>query len=244
VEHILEDPYSGVVKPAAIIVEPIQGEGGIIVPPEGWLLELKRICEENEVLLIVDEIQTGFGRTGKMFACEHWNTTPDIMTVAKAIGGVGLPLAACIYDRKLDSCEPGAHLGTFRGHALAMAAGLAAINYIEENRLPEHAERMGRRILRQLEDLAKESKYIGEVRGKGLMIGVEFVKSKESRQPYKDVLDKIQTKCFKRGLLIWKAGHYANVARFLPPLVITEELVDKGIEIFADAVKEAERESR
>jgi diaminobutyrate-2-oxoglutarate transaminase len=242
VRRILEDPYSGIVKPAAIIAEPIQGEGGIIVPPEGWLSELKGVCEENEVLLIVDEIQTGFGRTGKMFACEHWGTTPDIMTMAKAIGGIGLPLAACIYNKKLDTWEPGAHLGTFRGHVLAMAAGLAAINYMQEEKLPEHAEKMGRRILKRLKDLAEESKYIGEARGKGLMIGVEFVKSKENREPWKEIVEKIQMKCFKKGLLIWKAGHYANVARFLPPLVITEELIDKGIEIFADAVKDVEKE--
>ena len=242
VRHVLEDPYSGIVKPAAIIVEPIQGEGGIVVPPKGWLTELKRVCEENKVLLIVDEIQAGLGRTGKMFACEHWNTTPDIMTLAKALGGIGLPLSACVYNKKLDTWEPGAHLGTFRGHVLAMAAGLAAINYMQKEKLPEHAEKMGRRILKQLEDLAEESKYVGEVRGKGLMIGVEFVKSKEDKQPWKEMVDKIQTKCFKKGLLIWKAGHYANVARFLPPLVITEELADKGIEIFVDAVKEAARE--
>jgi len=241
VGHVLEDPYSGIVKPAAIIAEPVQGEGGIVVPPEGWLSELKRVCEENEVLLIVDEIQAGLGRTGKMFACEHWNTTPDIMTIAKALGGIGLPLSACIYNKKLDTWEPGAHLGTFRGHVLAMAAGLAAINYMQENKLPEHAEKMGRRIRKQLDDLAEESKHIGEVRGKGLMIGVEFVKSKENKQPWKEIVDKVQMKCFQRGLLIWKAGHYANVARFLPPLVITEELVDKGITIFVDAVKEVER---
>jgi len=241
VKRILEDPYSGIVKPAAIIAEPIQGEGGIIIPPEGWLSELRSVCEENEVLLIVDEIQAGLGRTGKMFACEHWQTTPDIMALAKAIGGIGLPLAACIYNKKLDTWEPGAHVGTFRGHVLAMAAGLTAINYMEENRVPEHAEEMGRRVLKPLEDLTEESKYIGEVRGKGLMIGIEFVKTKESKEPWKEIVDKIQMKCFKRGLIIWKAGHYANVARFLPPLIITEELIDKGIAIFTDAVKEAER---
>lgn len=241
VRRVLEDPWSGVVKPSAVIVEPIQGEGGIVVPPDGWLSALKRVCEENEVLLIVDEIQAGLGRTGKMFACEHWNMTPDIMTMAKALGGIGLPLAACIYNKKLDVWEPGAHLGTFRGHVLAMAAGLAAINYTQEEKLPEHAEKMGRRILKRLENLAEESKYVGEVRGKGLMIGVEFVKSKENKEPWKEIVDKLQMKCFKRGLLIWKAGHHANVARFLPPLVITEELVDKGIDIFLDVVKEVER---
>lgn len=243
IEHILEDPYSGIVKPAAIIAEPIQGEGGIIVPPKEWLSQIKRVCKDNEVLLVVDEIQSGLGRTGKMFACEYSNVTPDIMTMAKALGGIGLPLAACIYDRKLDTWEPGAHLGTFRGHVLAMAAGLAAITYMQDNKLPEHAEKIGRRLLEQLKDLAQESKYIGEVRGRGLMIGLEFVKNKESKQPWKEIVDKIQMKCFKKGLLIWKAGHYSNVVRFLPSLVITEELADKGIEIFIDVTKKTERES-
>jgi len=241
VRHILEDPYSGVTQPAALIVEPVQGEGGVIVPPNELLSELKKVCDENEVLLIVDEIQTGFGRTGKMFACEHSNTTPDIIAIAKALGGIGLPLSAIIYDKRLDTWEPGAHVGTFRGHVTAMAAGLAAINFIQENKLLDHVNEVGDRILRKLKDLEEESKYIGDARGKGLMVGVEFVKDKETKEPWKKIVDEIQKRCFKRGVIVWKAGHYGNVIRFLPPLVITEELVNKAMEVFTSVVKEFER---
>lgn len=241
VEHVLDDPYSGIPKPAAIIVEPIQGEGGIVVPPDEFLSRLRDVASKYDVLLIVDEIQTGFGRTGKMFACEYSNITPDIVTMAKAIGGVGLPLSAVVYSERLDVWGPGAHLGTFRGHVLAMAAGAAAIDFILENDLLAHAKRMGERILNGLRDLAKSSKYIGEVRGKGLMVGVEFVKDKESKKPWKEIVDKIQIECFKRGLIVWKAGHYGNILRLLPPLVVTEELVDKGLEIISDTVQYVEK---
>ena len=241
VKRVIENPSSGVVKPAAILVEPIQGEGGIIVPPKGFLEGLRKICDENDVLLIIDEIQAGLGRTGKMFACEHWNVTPDIMTIAKAIGGVGLPLAACIYHERLDIWEPGSHVGTFRGHVSAMAAGLAAIKFMEEYKLLEHATKIGEFMIRYLKELAEESRYIGDIRGKGLMIGVEFVKNKENKEPYKDIVSEIQLECFKSGIIVWKGGHYANVIRFLPPLVITEELAEKSMEIFSETVKKVER---
>lgn len=139
VEYLFSDPESGLTDPAAMIAEPIQGEGGFIVPPGGYLSELRRICDENRILLIVDEIQTGFGRTGKMFACEHDGVTPDIVTIAKAVGGIGLLLSGCLIRRELDSWEPGGHLGTFRGNVLACVAGLAAINYTLEKRLVERA---------------------------------------------------------------------------------------------------------
>ena len=242
VKHVLDDPYSGVTEPAAIIVEPVQGEGGVITPPNEFLSKLRKVCHEYSVLLIVDEVQAGFGRTGKMFACEHSNIAPDIITLAKAIGGIGLPLSAILYDKKLDTWEPGAHVGTFRGHVTAMAAGLAAINFIQENNLLDHVNKVGERMLRRLRELEGESKYIGEVRGKGLMIGIEFVKNKETKEPWKEIVDEIQKRCFKHGVLIWKAGHYSNIIRFLPPLVITEELADKAIEVFTNVVKEVERD--
>lgn len=239
VKHVVEDKYSGVIKPAAIIVEPIQGEGGIIVPPDDWLPAIKKICEKNNIVLIADEIQAGMGRTGKMWSCEHSGVTPDVMTMAKAIGGIGFPLAAIAFNEKLDTWSSGAHLGTFRGHLTGMAAGAAAIDFMREYHLVEHSERVGGRIIQQLKGL-EESKNVGEVRGKGLMIAVEFVKNKETKEPCKDIVDKIQKECFKRGVLVWQAGN--SVLRFLPPLVITEELADKGVEIFMDAVKKAEKE--
>lgn len=239
VKHIIEDLYSGVIKPSAIIVEPIQGEGGIIVPPNDWLPAIKKICDKNNIILIADEIQAGMGRTGKMWSCEHSGITPDVMTMAKAIGGIGLPLAAIAFNEKLDTWGSGAHLGTFRGHLTAMAAGSATIDFMKEYDLVKHSEKLGEKIIKQLKNL-EESKYVGEIRGKGLMIAVEFIKNKDTKEPFKTIVNKIQKECFKKGLLIWQAGY--SSLRFLPPLVITEELADKGVEIFIDAVKKIEKE--
>ena len=241
VEHLLEDPYSGIPSPAAIIVEPIQGEGGIIVPPEEFLSRLRRIADKYDVPLIIDEIQCGMGRTGKWWACEYSNVTPDIMTIAKAIGALGLPLSAIVYKKELDIWSPGAHLGTFRGHILAMAAGAAAIEFAEKHNLLDHVVKLGEESLKFLKDLAEESKYIGEARGKGLMLAIELVKDKDSKEPNPNVASKIQKEAFKKGIIVWKAGHYANVIRLLPPLVITKELMFKGLEILRDVIKDVER---
>ena len=242
VEYLFKDPESGLTDPAAMIVEPIQGEGGFIAPPDGYLRDLRRICDENSVLMIVDEIQSGFGRTGKMFACEYDNVTPDVMTIAKAVGGIGLPLSGCVMRKELDSWEPGGHMGTFRGNVLACVAGLAAINYTQEQHLVERAATEGAQMLKRLKDLQRETKTIGEVRGKGMMLAAEFVEDKQTKKPAIELVKRVQAKCFERGVLVWKAGHWPNVIRFLPPLVITHEHVEKGLDIFSDAVKEAERE--
>lgn len=242
VEYLFNDPDSGLADPAAIIVEPIQGEGGFIVPPDGYLKELRRICDENSILMIVDEIQSGFGRTGKMFACEYDGVTPDIMTMAKALGGIGLPLAGCLIKKELDSWEPGGHLGTFRGNVLACVAGLAAINFTLEKGLVERSAREGAYMLRRLKDLQQETKTIGDVRGKGMMVAAEFVEDKQTKKPATEIVRRVQTKCLERGVLVWKAGHWPNVIRFLPPLVITHEHIDKGFDVFSEAVREAERE--
>lgn len=241
VDHILEDPDAGIAEPAAVIVEPVQGEGGIIVPPKGYLSELKKTCEKNNVLLIVDEIQSGFARTGKMFACEHDNVTPDIMPIAKAVGGIGLPLAGIVLRKELDTWEPGGHVGTFRGNVLACAAGLAGIKFMLDNNLADHASKLGGHMLKRLNEIAEQSKYAGEARGKGLMCAIEFVEDKKTKKPAVEFVKKVQTKCLERGIVVWKAGHWPNVIRFLPPLVITRDLVDKGLDIFSEAVKEVER---
>lgn len=241
VEHLIEDPYSGIPSPAAIIVEPIQGEGGIIIPPLEFLQKLRKISEKYGVPLIIDEIQSGMGRTGKWFACEYSSIDPDIMTISKAIGGLGLPLSAIIYRENYDIWDPGAHLGTFRGHVLAMKAGIAAIEFAEKNKLLDHVQRIGEEALKYLKDLAEEVKIIGDVRGKGLMIGVEIVKDKESKKPNKETTAEIQIKAFRKGLIVWKAGHYSNVIRLLPPLTITKELMFKGLEILRETLIEAER---
>jgi len=240
-EHLIEDPHSGVATPAAIIVEAIQGEGGSIVPDEAFLPRVRKICDKYDIILIVDEIQAGFCRTGRMFAFEHTNTVPDIITMSKALGGLGFPISGIAYRENLDTFPAGKHIGTFRGNALAYAAGAAAIAFMRKNNLADHADKLGALMLNMLRGWQKDAKIMGQVRGKGLMLGVEIVKDKETREPAPEWAAKVRSVCHQRGLLIEIGGHYFNVARFLPPLVLTEELAEKGVEIFAEAVKEVER---
>lgn len=240
-DHVLEDSHSGVGKPAAIIVESIQGEGGSIVPPDKWIPKIREICDRYDVLMIDDEIQAGLCRTGKMFACDHTNTVPDIMTMSKALGGVGFPISCIAYRERLDTFPPGKHIGTFRGNVIAYAAGAAAIDFMLKNKLADHALLLGETMLSFLKEIEKDSKVVGEARGKGLMLGVEFVEDKATKKPAPKLAAKARTLCHRRGLLIEIGGHYFNVARFLPPLVLTEELARKGLEIFADAVREIEK---
>jgi diaminobutyrate-2-oxoglutarate transaminase len=241
-DYLFKDPESGLTEPAAMIVESIQAEGGCIVPPDNYLRELRRICDENKILMIIDEVQTGFGRTGKMFACEHSGVTPDIMPIAKAVGGIGIPLSGCMIKKEYDTWGPGAHMGTFRGNVLACTAGLAAINFMQERGLVERSAREGDYMLKRMKDLQEETKTIGDVRGKGMMVAAEFVGDRKTKKPAVDLVSKIQRRCFERGVIVWKAGHWPNVIRLLPPLVITREHIDKGMDIFCDAVKEIERE--
>jgi diaminobutyrate-2-oxoglutarate transaminase len=239
-ESTLADPHSGVPTPAAVIVEPIQGEGGTIVPPRGWLKEIRRITREAGVPLIADEIQTGFGRTGTMWACEDEDVSPDVMTMSKALGGIGYPLSAIAYDASLDTWEPGAHIGTFRGHQVAMAAGAAAIDFALEQDVAGHAAELGELALRTLGAATAEREAVGEVRGRGLMIGVELVRERETREPWPELADEVRRACCQRGLIVELGGHFGNVVRFLPPLVITRELLLRGIEIFVDSLRDTE----
>ena len=239
-EFLLEDPHSGMAKPAAAILEAIQGEGGSIVPPDRFLHAVNDICAEHSVLLIVDEIQAGFCRTGKMFAFEHSGIAPDILTMSKALGGAGFPISGIAYRRELDTWPPGKHIGTFRGNVLAFAAGHAALRFMLECDLAGHSLNLGQKMLSWLKEIEKDSKIIGEARGKGLMLGVEVVKDRVTKEPAPELARRIRTICFQHGLLVEIGGHFDNVVRFLPPLVLTEELALKGIEIFEDAVKKVE----
>jgi diaminobutyrate-2-oxoglutarate transaminase len=241
-EHKLEDPHSGVNKPAAIIVEAVQGEGGSIVPPEGFLPEVRRVCDTHGILLIVDEIQAGFCRTGRMFAFEHSGVVPDIVTMSKALGGLGFPISGIAYKEALNTFPPGKHIGTFRGNLVAYAAGAAAIQFMIENDLAGHSAKLGGIILDLLKGLERDSRIVGEARGKGLMLGVEFVRDKGTKEPAPELAAKVRTQCHRHGLLIEVGGHYFNVARFLPPLVVTEKMARKGVEIFADAVRSVEKD--
>ena len=240
-DHVLDDPHSGIGTPAAVIVEPIQGEGGSIVPPPEFLPMVRETCERHQVLMIADEIQAGFCRTGTMFAFEHTGTVPDIMTMSKALGGLGFPISAIAYKETLNTWGPGAHIGTFRGNVVAYAAGAAALRFMREHDLAGHAARLGERLLALLQEVERDSPFVGEVRGKGLMLGVEFVKDKATKQPAPDLASRVRGLCFQRGLLIEIGGHYSNVARFLPPLVLTEELAKKGAEIFAESVRDLQK---
>ncbi|MBN1274098.1 MAG: aspartate aminotransferase family protein [Candidatus Aminicenantes bacterium] len=239
-EVVLTDPHSGVGRPAAIIVEAIQGEGGSVVPPEDFIAFIRELCHKLEIILIIDEIQTGFGRTGKMFAFQHSGIIPDIVTFSKALGGLGFPISCIAYRKELDTLPPGKHIGTFRGNVVAYAAGRAALDFITDKNLPGHAQQLGGRVIEELKSLEKDSKSVGDIRGAGLMLGVEFVLDRSSKKPAPEVARKVRSLCHKRGLLIEIGGHYFNVARFLPPLVLTEDLADEGVRIFKEAVKEAE----
>jgi diaminobutyrate-2-oxoglutarate transaminase len=239
VAHVLDDPHSGVGRPAALIVEAVQGEGGTIVPPEGFLPHLAESCRKHGVLLIVDEVQAGFCRTGAMFAFEHTKTVPDITTMSKALGGIGLPISGIAYREELNTWPPGKHIGTFRGHLAAYAAGAAAVGFMVRESLAVHASELGAWMLGRLKEIEKDSSIVGEARGLGLMLGVEFVRDKATKEPAADLAKKTRSICHRHGLLIEVGGHYDNVARFLPPLVLTKDLAEKGLEIFADAVREA-----
>lgn len=239
IENVLTDPESGIVKPAGMLMEVVQGEGGVIPSDDEWLRQIRRITKENDIPLMIDEVQTGMGRTGKIFAFEHSGITPDVLVLSKAIGG-SLPLAVVIYNKNLDKWGPGSHAGTFRGNQLAMAAGVATIKYIKNNNLVEHVNKVGNKLKANLEQVMKSSKFIAEVRGKGLMLGVQIVNKENNNKPYGELARMIQRECFERGLIIEVGGRDSGVVRFLPPLVITEEQVDTVGQIFADAVKAAE----
>lgn len=236
----LEDPHTGIPKPAAVLIEPIQGEGGTIVPPDGYLTEVRRITRKHDVPLICDEIQSGFARTGKMFAVEHDGVTPDVMTLSKALGGIGYPLSCIAYDATLDTWTRGAHIGTFRGHQVAMAAGVAAIELMQDVDLAGHAAALGELTLGLLREAQDTLPSVGDVRGRGLMIGIELVKDRDTKDPWPEMAAQIRTECFRKGVIIEVGGHFGNVARFLPPLVITRELLLTGVEIFVESVRTAE----
>ncbi|MEM2144184.1 MAG: aspartate aminotransferase family protein [Candidatus Jordarchaeaceae archaeon] len=210
---------------AAVIVEPVQGEAGVNIAPEGYLKELREICDEKNVLLIFDEIQTGLGRTGEMFACMHWGVAPDIMTIAKGIAG-GVPMGVTIArDEVMNALKEGEHASTFGGNPLACAAANATIDVIVEEKLPQRSKELGLRLKKKLEVIKDNSKVVKEVRALGLMIGVEL------RFKAKDYV----LKSLEKGLLVLTSG--LTILRLLPPLVIKEEQVDKIAEILAQVLE-------
>ncbi len=245
VERLLDDPSSGVAPPAGMLLEVVQGEGGVQPAPDEWLRTMRRLSARHGIPLIVDEVQTGLGRTGHLFAFERAGVVPDVLVLSKALGG-GLPLAVVVYAGELDRWAPGAHAGTFRGNQLAMAAGLAALRHIVREGLPAHATAMGARLERHLLAVRRERPCIGDVRGRGLMLGAEIVAPDGApdccgARPADGALaQRVQVECLARGLIVELGGRHDAVVRFLPPLIVTAEQVDDIAERFAAAARAAE----
>jgi 4-aminobutyrate aminotransferase len=213
---------------AAILVEPIQGEGGYIVPPDGFLQGLRALCDRHGILLIFDEVQSGIGRTGKMFASEHWGVTPDIMSLAKGLGS-GLPIGMVVAKRSIMSqWKRGAHGNTYGGNPLCCAAASATLELVAGG-LVENAARMGEHFMARLHELQSRYETIGEIRGKGLMIGMELVTDRTSRSPAREFCDRFITRAYENGLMLLSCGQ--STVRFMPPLVVTAAEIDEAVSI-------------
>jgi 4-aminobutyrate aminotransferase len=221
---------------AAFLVEPIQGEGGYVIPPATFFRRLRQLCDQYGILLILDEVQSGMGRTGKMFAIQHWGVEPDIVCIAKGIAS-GMPLGAMVARRSLMDWPPGAHGNTYGGNPLSCAAALETIRLLEGG-LIDNAAQVGQYTLDALEEIAVRHPSIGQTRGKGLMIGVEFVKDRATKERAPDIRNHMIHGAFERGLLLLGCGR--NTVRITPPLTITTGEIDEGLEIFEDALTEAE----
>jgi 4-aminobutyrate aminotransferase-like enzyme len=236
-EQLLTDEHSGLDEPAGILVEPIQGEGGYIVPPSDFLPGLREIADKFQIPLIIDEVQTGFGRMGKFWGCEVTDTSPDIMCVSKSVGA-GIPLSLIAYRKEYDEKVPeGFHLGTYRANPLAMAAGSASIDYIKHEDLLSKVSKLGAKAKSEFERIGESSKNVGEVRGIGFMIGNEIVESKQTKVPAKDLAIRLRRNMLETGLLMHTCGHFGNVLRFMAPLTISENLLEKGLQIYGNAIR-------
>ncbi|MFG2358202.1 diaminobutyrate--2-oxoglutarate transaminase family protein [Streptomyces sp. NPDC048521] len=266
-ESLLDDPKSGVPLPAGMILEPVQGEGGVIPAPDDWLCRMRQLTADRSVPLIADEIQTGVGRTGAFWAVDHSGITPDVMVLSKAIGG-SLPLAVIVYRDDLDVWQPGAHAGTFRGNQLAMAAGTATLTYVRENGLAARAADLGSRMLNRLRESIGDLPCVGEVRGRGLMIGVELVEPETDgatpdgmpatgdrpavaddlesvripRPAAPELAEAVQRECLQRGLIVELGGRHAAVVRLLPPLTLSDEQAAAVLDRLTDAVAAVARD--
>ena len=244
-ERMLKDPESGVTKPAAVILEAIQGEGGVIPAPASFLQTVRRVTAELDIPLICDEIQCGMGRSGRLFAFEHAGITPDVILASKAIGG-SQPMAVVIYDRKLDKWAAGAHTGTFRGNQLAMAAGTVVLERVSDPAFLAEVTRKGDRLKAELEKLKDEVSIIGDVRGTGLMLGVEFIDPNGKvdimghPEPSGEIAARIQHLCFEDHLVMEKGGRNGSVMRCLCALTVSDEEIDTMLSIFGKAVRKVD----
>lgn len=242
VRYIEEEILGHILPPeevAGILVESIQGEGGYIIPPEGFFPGLRKLCDKHGILLIVDEVQAGMGRTGKWWGIEHFGVEPDVITIAKGIAS-GVPIGACIARRSVMDWPRGAHGNTYGGNPLACVAALKTIELIEREYM-QNAIEVGQYVLDALQEIMVRHQSIGDVRGKGLMIGVEFVKERKSRYPAEELRDRIVDLAFERGLLM--LGCSKSTIRIAPPLCLTRSEADEGLAVFEEAITLAEKEA-
>jgi 4-aminobutyrate aminotransferase-like enzyme len=237
VRDVLEDPASGIGPLAAIVVEPIQGNGGIVSPPDGFLAGLRALADRHGVTLIFDEIQAGFGRSGRMWAAEHWGVIPDLMTVGKGIGG-GLALSAVVGKTEAMSHWPaGTHTSTFLGNAVNLAAGRAAIAVMCRERLWERSTALGGRLLERLRSGLDGHPSVGDVRGKGLFIGIELVRDRTTRVPDPEACAAVRASTFEGGVVVAAAGRFEQVVKISPPLTIDEDQANEAVDIVIDAIR-------
>jgi diaminobutyrate-2-oxoglutarate transaminase len=235
----ISDPEGGVALPSGMILEAVQGEGGVIPAPTHWMQETRSICSDKQIPLIIDEVQTGWGRTGTMYAFESLGILPDVLVLSKAIGG-GLPLAVIVYREELDVWKPGAHAGTFRGNQLAMATGLATLEHIRERDILSNVQKMSAVFMDQLLTLQQRHDFIGDVRGKGLMLGMEITdpeRMDEMQRPKGngELARKLQAVCFAEGLIVELGGRNGAVMRLLPPLNVSATQVDAICDVISRA---------
>jgi 4-aminobutyrate aminotransferase len=238
IDFIQEQYFDKFVPPeevAAFFVEAIQGEGGYVVPPEDYFSELFKRFRKYGMLFVADEVQSGMGRTGKWFGIEHFGVSPDMITVAKALSG-GLPIGALVADASIMTWEPGSHASTFGGNPVSAAAGLAVLDFIEKNHLMDNARKQGDYLKKVFEEWKDQYEIIGDVRGKGLMIGVEIVRDKKSKAFAPELTEEIVSKTWKNGVLLITCGK--STLRIAPPLTITRELIDEALPVIEKAIRE------
>jgi len=224
---------------AAVITEPIQGNSGYIIPPPGYYKLIKELCDEHDWLFIADEVQTGLGRSGKMFAIEHWGVVPDIVCLAKALSSGMAPIGATIASAEVMDWEPGAHASTFGGNLVACAAAIEGLKILEEQKLVKRAAELGERALKRLKEMEESSKIVGEVRGMGLMLALEIVKDKRTKEHGVKERELIVGEALNRGLIVFRGGN-ASI-RIAPPLIISERELDLGLDILEESLREVER---
>ncbi len=231
-EYVLENDHSGIDKPAAVVVETIQAEGGIVIASKEWLLRLREICDKHDILLVVDDIQVGCGRTGTFFSFEEAGLVPDMITVSKSISGYGMPMALLLMKPELDIWKPGEHTSTFRGYQPAFVGATAAIDYLNETQLLDTIPEKEKHLIDYFEEHIKTSEPSLLLRGKGLIYGIDFANCGGG-----EVCGQVAKQCFTRGLIIERCGKEDSVLKILPPLTITKEEIVQGLQIIKESVE-------